>query len=422
MSFKFDVDSIRKQFPACRRTHNGVPVAYLDGPGGTQVPERVANKITDYLYNHNANEHGFFDTSRESDRLYDEARVIVADFLGCTAGEVAFGYASSQNNFNLALALVRGMKPGDEVLITDIDHRCNRSPWLALAEWGIVVKSIAVDKKTQQIDLEDMKKKLSSKTKVAAFNWASNALGTISDVKTMCAMAHEVGAVTVVDAVHYAAHSPIDVREIDTDVLLCSAYKFFGPHLGVIYIKKALLDKIEFYNVGTEDLTEIRKFHFGTPPFELICGVAEAVEFIASIGEQYAGYFEGQLKGLSGRRRNVVAGMLAIEEYEAPIAAYIRKELREIPGVTLYGPAEDQPRTSTIVFTMEGKKPCDICEVLGNHGIYAWDGDFYAVEIVNDVLGLKDAGGLVRLGLAPYNTIGDAERTIKLIKEIASKG
>jgi selenocysteine lyase/cysteine desulfurase len=269
--------------------------------------------------------------------------------------------------------------------------------------------------------MEDLKKKLSKKTKVAAFNWASNALGTISDVKTMCAMAHEVGAVTVVDAVHYAAHNPIDVRDIDADVLVCSGYKFFGPHLGVIYIRKALLDKLEFYNVGTDDLTGIRKFHFGTPPFELICGVAEAVEFIASIGEQYAEYFEDQLKGLSGRRRNVVAGMLAIEEYEAPIAAYMRESLREMPGVTVYGPAEGQPRTSTIVFTMEGKKPCDICEVLGDNGINAWDGDFYAVEIVNDVMGLKDAGGLVRLGLAPYNTIEDAERTIKVIGEIARR-
>ena len=421
MSFKFDVESIRKQFPACKRTLKGFPVAYLDGPGGSQVPERVANKITDYLYNHNANEHGFFDTSRESDRLYDEARVVVADLFGCDAGEVAFGYASSQNNFNLALALARDMKPGDEVLITDIDHRCNRSPWLALEERGIVVKSIAVDRNTQQIDLKDLEKKLSNKTKVAAFNWASNALGTVSDVKTMCAMAHKFGAVTVVDAVHYAAHYPMDVREIDTDVLLCSAYKFFGPHLGVIYIRKALLDKLEFYNVGTDDLVGIRKFHFGTPPFELISGTAEAVEFIASIGENYADYFKDKLKGLSGRRKNVVAGMLAIEEYEAPIAAYMRKALREMPGVTVYGPAEGQPRTSTIVFTMEGKKPCDICEILGDHGINAWDGDFYAVEIVNDVLGLKDAGGLVRLGLAPYNTMEDAERTIKLIGEIARK-
>lgn len=423
MIFKFDVDSIRKQFPACQRMHNGVPVAYLDGPGGTQVPARVGNKITNYLFYHNANEHGQFDSSRESDGLYDEAGEVLADFFGCEAGEVAFGYASTQNNFNLAFAIGRDLKPGDEIIITDIDHRCNRSPWLALKERGIIVKSILVDKKTQQIDLEDLKAKLSPKTKVAAFNWASNALGTISDVKTMCAMAHEVGAITVVDAVHYAAHCPIDVKLIDTDILICSAYKFFGPHLGVIYIRKEILKKIEFYNVQTEDLMEgIRKFHFGTPPFELICGAAEAVKFIASIGEEYSEHFTAELEGLEGRRRDVVAGMLAVEKYEVPMASYLRAELRKLAGITVYGPAEGQPRTSTVVFTVDGEKPADVCKILGDQGIYTWNGNFYAVEIVNDILGLKDVGGLIRIGLAPYNTMQDIERTLKVIQEIVTKG
>jgi len=422
MIFKFDVDSIRKQFPACQRIHNGLPVAYLDGPAGSQVPARVGNKITDYLFHHNANEHCQFDTSRESDRLYDEAREVFADFFGCEAGEVAFGHASTQNNFNLAFAIGRDLKPGDEIIITDMDHRCNRSPWLALRERGIIVKSILVDKKTQQIDLEDLKAKLSPKTKVAAFNWAANALGTISDVKTMCAMAHEVGAITVVDAVHYAAHCPIDVKLIDTDILICSAYKFFGPHLGVIYIRKEILKKIEFYNAQTEDLTGIRKFQFGTPPFELICGAAEAVKFIASIGEEYSEYFTAELEGLEGRRRDIVAGYLAIGKYEEPMAAYLRAELRKLPGITVYGPAEGQPRTPTVVFTIDGKRPIDVCKILGDQGIYTWDGDFYAVEVVNDTLGLKDAGGLIRIGIAPYVTMQDIERTIKAIQEIVAEG
>lgn len=420
MEFKFDVDSIRKQFPACQRTHDGIPVAYLDGPGGSQVPTSVADKISDYLFYHNANEHGAFDTSRESDRLNDEACEVVADFFGCEAGEVAFGFASTQNNFNLAFAIARDLKPGDEIIITDIDHRCNRSPWLALQERGMIVKSVKVDKNTQQIDLKDLKAKLSSKTKVAAFNWASNALGTISDVKTMCAMAHEVGAITVVDAVHYAAHCLIDVKDIGTDVLICSAYKFFGPHLGVIYINKEFLERVEFYNVQTDDLDGIRKFHFGTPPFELICGTAAAVTFIASVGANYEDYFSNELKGLEGRRRSIAAGMLAIEKYEEPMAKYLRAELRKLPGVKIYGPAEGQPRTSTVVFTIEGKKPADVCKVLGDQGINTWDGDFYAVEIVNDVLGLKDAGGLIRIGLAPYNTMQDIERTLKAIQEIVA--
>ncbi len=423
MEFKFNVDKVRSMFPACNRTLNGLPVAILDGPGGSQVPLRVANKISDYLLYHNANEHGAFDTARETDALYDESREIVADFFGCSPNEVAFGYASSQNNFNLAFAIARDLQPGDEIVITDIDHRCNRSPWLALKERGLVVKSVAVNRETQEIDLADLKAKLSPKTKVAAFNWASNALGTISDVKTMCKMAHEYGAITVVDAVHYAAHCPIDVKDIDTDVLICSAYKFFGPHLGVIYMKDPLVDKARFYNVETEDiLTGIRRFHFGTPPFELICGTAEAVLFIASIGEEYAHYFEDKLKGLTGRRRNVVAGMLAFEEYENPMAAYLRTELRKLPGVTVYGPAEGRPRTSTVVFTIDGKRPLDVCTILGDNGINSWDGDFYAVEVVNDVLQLKDKGGLIRLGLAPYNTRFDIERTLEVIKSIVAKG
>lgn len=421
MIFKFDVDSIRKQFPACQRIHNGVPVAYLDGPAGSQVPARVGNKITDYLFYHNANEHGQFDSSRESDRLYDEAREVFADFFGCEAGEVAFGHASTQNNFNLAFAIGRDLKPGDEIIITDMDHRCNRSPWLALRERGIIVKSVLVDKKTQQIDLEDLKTKLSPKTKVAAFNWAANALGTISDVKAMCAMAHEVGAITVVDAVHYAAHCPIDVKLIDTDILICSAYKFFGPHLGVIYLKKKVLDKIEFYNVQTEDLKGIRKFQFGTPPIELFCGAAEAVKFIASIGKEYSEYFTAELEGLEGRRRDIVAGYLAIGKYEEPIASHLRAELRKLPGITVYGPAEGQPRTPTVVFTMDGKRPTDVCKILGDQGIYTWDGDFYAVEVVNDTLGLKDVGGLIRIGIAPYVTSQDIERTIKAIQEIVAR-
>lgn len=423
MIFKFDVDSVRRQFPALQRIHNGVPVAYLDAPAGTQVPARVVNMIADYMFYHNANEHGQFDSSRESDRLVGEAGEVLADFLGCEAGEVAFGYSSTQNNFNLAFAIGRDLRPGDEVIITDMDHRCNRSPWLALKERGIIVKSILVDKKTQQIDLEDLKAKLSPKTKVAAFNWASNALGTISDVRTMCAMAHEVGAITVVDAVHYAAHRPIDVKSIDTDILICSAYKFFGPHLGVIYLKKEILKKIQFYNVQTEDLMEgIKKFHFGCAPLELICGAAEAVRFIASIGEEYSEHFTAELEGLAGRRRDVVAGMLAIEQYETPIASYLRTELRRLPRITVYGPAEGQPRTSTVVFTIDGKRPADVCAILGDRGIYTWYGNFYAVELVDDTLGLKEAGGLVRIGLAAYTTMQDIERTLKVVQEVVAEG
>ena len=422
MDFKFDVEGFRKHFPSSKREHNGEPVAYLDAPGGSQVPLEVSTAVSDYLLYHNANEEGLFDVSRETDAIYEAGREALADFLGCAAEEVGFGYSSTHNNFNLAMALLKSrLQPGDELVVTDIDHRCNRSPWLAMQDFGMIVKSVRVDPETQQIDMEDLKAKLSPRTKVAAFNWASNALGTVSDVKTMCALAHEVGAITVVDAVHYAAHFPIDVKEIDTDVLVCSAYKFFGPHLGVIYIRKELLEQLSYYNVGTEDLEEgIRKIHAGTPPFELIAGAAAAVDFIAETGEKYAGCFADRLVGLEGRRRNIVAGMTAFDEYEAPLAKKLREALRRMPGVKVYGPAEGERRTSTVVFTMEGKRAEEISRLLGDRGINTWFGDFYAVEVVNDVLGLKDAGGLLRIGLAPYNTEYDIDRTIKAIGEIAA--
>jgi cysteine desulfurase family protein (TIGR01976 family) len=421
MTFIYDVNEIRKDFPACERTKNGVPVAYLDAPGGSQVPRVVTDAITDYLLNHNANEEALFDVSRETEKMYEEAREACADFLGCKPGELAFGYASTQNNFNLAFALIKQLKAGDEIIITDIDHRCNRSPWLALEDFGCVVKSVRVDPETQQVDLDDLKAKLSSKTKLAAFNWASNALGTVSDVKTMCKMAHGVGAITVVDAVHYAAHFPIDVKDIDTDVLVCSAYKFFGPHLGLMYIREALLDTLDFYNVQTEDLTGIRKTHMGTPPFELCCGAAAAVNWVASVGQKYAPCFEDELKDLTGRRRNMVAGMHAFALYEEPLATKMRNALRQMPGVRVYGPAEGQQRTSTIIFTIENHLPADICNELGEQGINTWDGNFYAVEVVDVVLGLGDQGGLVRIGLAAYNTEQDIDRTIEAIRVIAER-
>jgi len=422
MNFSFDVDALRKDFPACGRIKNGLSAAYLDGPGGTQVPGCVAEKITEYLLCHNANEHGVYDTSCETDNLLIEAREICADFLNAKPTEVAFGHSSTKNNFDLAFAIGRELVAGDEILITDIDHLCNRAPWLALKERGVVVKSVSVDVRKQQIDMNDFSSKLSDRTKVAAFSWASNALGTVSDVAQMCGLAHKYGAITVVDAVHYAAHFPMDVKEIGADVLICSAYKFFGPHLGVIYIKEDLADKLRFYNVGTDDISKgIHKFQFGTPPFELICGTGEAVKYIAGIGKKYDAQFEKQLEGLHGRRRNIVAGLTAFEYYEEPLALYMRKEFRKLPGVTVYGPAEGEPRTSTVIITIDGKRPSDVCRKLNEYGVFAWDGDFYATVIVNEVLGLKDKGGLIRFGLAPYNTKEEVERAVRVVTDIVNE-
>lgn len=417
---KFDVQYIRDQFPAMKRMINGYPATYLDGPGGTQVPQRVIDKVVDYLINHNANIHGAFATSMETDALIVDARKTFADFFGCLWEEVSFGHNATTINFKLAHGLARDLKPGDEIVITDIDHEGNRGPWEILEEKGFVIKSTKLDLENCIIDMEDFAAKLTSKTKVVAINYASNGVGTISDVKKMVKMAHEVGAVTVVDAVHYALHGPLDVKDIDTDFLICSAYKFFGPHIGVLYAKKNKMENLRTIKVKEQEDWAPLKFETGTLNHEGIAGAAEAVEFIADIGAKYESEFMKELEGLEGRRRKVVAGMLSLESYEQPIAEYFIEALNNIPGLKIYGPPQNHPRTSTISFTLQGKTPKEVAEYLGEKGIFVWDGDFFASQLVR-VLGLRERGGLVRIGLAPYNTMEEIERTIEAIKEIAQK-
>lgn len=418
--FKFNIDYVREQFPCLSKTVNGLPAAFLDGPGGTQVPQRVVDKMAEYMFFHNANAHGSYVTSKESDALYWDAREVYADFLNCSAEEVAFGPNTSSNNFKFALGLIRNvLKPGDEILITDNDHEGNRSPWRTLEDFGMVVKSVKVRTDTFTLDEEDFRAKLTDKTKVLAINWASNATGTVTDVKKFIDEAHKVGAITVVDAVHYAPHKIVDVKAIDTDVLLCSPYKFFGPHFGVIYVKKELGEKVKTVRVMADDNTEMPwRLETGTPSMEAACGAAEAVEFIADIGKEHMEFFEKELSGLSGRRKNIVAGMMAIDAYEEPMAKRLRKGLREIPGLKVYGPAEDYPRTSTVSFAVDGVHANKIGTHFNDRGLFVWDGDFYAIEIINNVLKMEEKGGLVRVGFAPYNIESDVDRVIEAIKEL----
>lgn len=416
---RYDVKYVREQFPATKREINGFPVAYFNGAAGTQVPQRVVDKMANYLLYHNANKYGYYATSIETKELVMEAKEIIGDFLGCSADEVSCGYSSTTNNFLLSQAIARNLKPGDEIVITDIDHTGNRSPWIALEERGIVIKSVKVDAEKLILDMKDFASKVTPKTKVAAINWASNGCGTISDVKRMIEMAHSVGALTVVDAVHYAAHRPIDVKEIDTDFLLCSAYKFFGPHLGVLYGKKEVMLKLPTLRVLPipDDFPE--KFETGTPNFEAICGTAEAINFIADIGEMYEENFVSELEGLKGRRRNIVAGMLAIDEYEEKLSKYLSNQLRKIPGIKIYTVPEGHPHTSTISISMEGKDSAELCKYLAEKGIFTASGNFWAVQLIDKVIGLKDKGGVVRLSFAPYNTMQDVERVVKAIKDFA---
>ena len=420
-NFQFDVDYVRAQFPALSRSVNGNPAAFFDGPGGNQVPRRVVDAVVDYLYYHNANAGGEFITSKDNDRLFRRGREVLGDFLNCAPEEVVFGPNTTSNNFRLSYGLLRSLKPGDEVIITDIDHEGNRSPWRTLADFGIVVKSVAVDPETCTLVFDDFKAKLSDKTKIVCVNWAANACGTITDVKAYVDLAHEYGAITVVDAVHYAAHKPIDVKAIGTDILVCSAYKFFGPHVGVMYVRKDLGESIKSVRVYAEDNADMpTKMETGTLSVANICGAAAAVEFIADLGQKYGECFEEELGDLTGRRRDIVAGMLAIDAYEDTMVGRIRKELGEIENLKLYMSPEGTPRTTTVSFTIDGVNSAEVGKFLAEKGLFVWNGDFYALEIVHNVLKLGEQGGLVRIGLAPYNTIQEVERLLAAIKEFAA--
>lgn len=421
-NFKFDVDYIREQFPALSKTVNGIPAAFLDGPGGTQVPKRVVDQINDYLLRTNANIHGVFKTSLESDDRTWKAKETFADFFNCSPYEVVFGENSTTNNFKISYALARMLKPGDEVLVTDIDHEGNRSPWRTLEDFGIVVNSVKINTDDITLDFDDFKKKLSTKTKLLAINWAANSCGTITDVKKFIDEAHKVGAITVVDAVHYAPHRSIDVKEIDTDILVCSSYKFFGPHFGIAYIKKEVGDTFKTAKVIADDNTEMPyKFETGTVAMELAAGAAEAVEFIADIGRKHMEFFEDSIPHGTQRRKEIIAGMLAIDKYEEGLASQLREKLGAMDGVKVYGPKDGAQRTSTVSFDIAGKNCNDIAKFFAEKGIFVWDGDYYAIETITNVLKLESQGGLVRIGLAPYTVQEEIDRVISAVTEYISK-
>jgi cysteine desulfurase family protein (TIGR01976 family) len=420
---RFDVDYVRKQFPALSRTIAGHPVAYLDGPGGTQTPERVLDAVRDYLVNHNSNTHGFFATTEETDEVVLEARMAMADFFGCDWAEVSFGANMTTLCFLLAQSVGRDLKAGDQILITEIDHEGNRGPWLQLAERGVLVREVPVHTATCTIDFEAFEQMATEgRTKVVAVNYASNAVGTVSDVKRACEIARHVGALSVVDAVHYALHGPIDVRAIGCDVLLCSAYKFFGPHVGVQFTRGPVAEHIRALRLRVQEDEPPYKFETGTLCLEGLEGVTAAVDFIADLGRHHEDLVADRLPyGMSGRRHDVIAGMLANEIYEQPLARRLMDELDGIPGVTLYGPPAGHPRTSTVSFTIDGVRPEQACRVLGEQGVFVWDGHFYAIRLV-ERLGLMERGGLIRAGLCPYTTWDELERLVDGVRRLATLG
>ncbi len=418
---QFDVAWVRSQFPALSRTVNGRPAAYLDGPGGTQTPRGVLDAVHEYLVDHNSNVHGFFATTQETDRIILDARAAMADMFGCRPDEVSFGANMTTLCFMLAQSLAHSLSPGDQVLITEIDHEGNRGPWLRLAERGVLVREVPVHTSTCTLDLEALERMAhEGRTKVIAANYASNAVGTISDVKRIADIARRVGALSVVDAVHYALHGPIDVRAIGCDVLLCSAYKFFGPHVGVMYVRGEVAEHVDALRLRTQEPTPPDKFETGTLNHEGIAGTTAAVDFIAEMGRRNTDLVEAQVPaGLDGRRREIVAGMLANEAYEQPLARYLTSELADTRGVTLYGPPTGHPRTSTVSFTVDGYTAMEVARTLGERGLFVWDGHFYAVRLV-ERLGLIESGGLVRVGLCPYTTREELERLLDAVRSLAT--
>ena len=425
----FDPALVRPEFPALAALHDGRPVVFLDGPGGTQVPQRVIDAVAGYYRETNANVHGAFATSVRSDAILDEAHVAVADLLGAASpAEVKFGQNMTSLTFALSRSIGRILRPGDEVLISRLDHEANRGPWVAAAaDAGAVVREIAVDPVTCTLDTGSLDAALSERTRLVAVGLASNAVGTINPVAEIGRRARAVGAWMFVDAVHYAPHGPLDVAALGADFLACSAYKFFGPHVGILWGRAEIMDSLPAYKVRPA----ADHWETGTQNHEGIAGTLAAVEYLADLGERFGdavGASSGAGAGAgvagAGRRARILAGMRAIETYEHEMSARVLAGLAQIPGLTVHGPADPgrtAERTPTFAVTLAGWTPRGLAEALAARGIYAWDGDFYATTLVED-LGLAASGGVVRLGMVHYTTFDEVDRLIGTLRELAERG
>ncbi|MCX6069975.1 MAG: cysteine desulfurase-like protein [Chloroflexi bacterium] len=414
-----DIARIRACFPALTS-----PDVYLDNPGGTQVPHHVIDRMVDYLVTKNANHEGAFATSRASDALVDEARRAAADFFNATKPEeIVFGANMTTLTFHLSRSLAQGLQPGDEIIVTRLDHDANISPWLRVAkDRDCVLRWLDFDVEDGTLCLDQLDGLLSRRTKLLACGYASNALGTINPVAQIIARAHQAGALAYVDAVHYAPHGPIDVQALGCDFLVASAYKFFGPHLGVLYGRYDLLDGLPAYRIRPAPPEPPGKFETGTGNFEGIAGVLGALDYLAWVGETFgAEHAERYRSDLGGRRLLLKQAMSAIRAHEIEMGKILLDELRSVPGLRIYGLTEPRrldQRVPTFSFTLAGHEPRTVAEALGREGIYTWDGNYYALA-VTERLGLEATGGMVRVGLAHYNTRAEIERLGKALRAIA---
>jgi len=390
----------RKDFPSLRRRTDGREFAFLDGPGGSQVPEAVIRTLEDFYSTCNVNSHGNFPPSREVDRRMDAARETLAAFLGAAGPQcISFGQNMTTLNFALSAAIGYTLKPGDEVLITQLDHEANRGPWLRLQDRGIVVNEVKL-LDSGELDRADMGAKITSRTKVFAIGASSNALGTVNDIALARRLSKTVGALLVVDAVHYAPHFPLDVTAMDTDFLLCSGYKFYGPHVGVLYSKPGALDRLPTDRLSVQDTAAPYRIETGTLNHAAIDGTRAAVDYLASWGS-----------GATLRER-LVDAMTGISAYEHGLARFYHDEVSRLPGVRLWGPDfSTRARAPTVSITLQGHTAEQAATVLGGQGVCVWDGNFYAARAV-ELLGLADRGGLLRTGISMYTSQQDIHRLL----------
>jgi cysteine desulfurase family protein (TIGR01976 family) len=407
------VERIRARFPALARREAGWPVAYFDGPGGTQVPEHVARAVADYLLHHNANTHWAYATSVETDLLIADAREAFADLFGCTPLEVAFGANMTTLTFHVARALGRRWGPDDEIVVTRLDHQANVAPWTALAqERGVCVREVPFDPRSGTLDLEAFAAALGSRTRLVAIGGASNALGTVNDVQALAARARSVGALTFVDAVHLVPHELPDVRAFDCDLLACSPYKFYGPHLGVLFVRRDLLEDLDAPRLACAPAEAPERLETGTLSHEGIVGAAAAVDFLASLARP-------EPREKQDRRSHLVATYRELGRRGEALVERLWLGLDDVRGVRLYGPAPGRhPRTPTVAFTVKGHPSEKVARHLSlSAGVYASHGDFYASTVIED-LGLADEG-LVRAGAACYTTDEEVDRLVRYVAELA---
>jgi cysteine desulfurase family protein (TIGR01976 family) len=400
------VEEIRAHFPALERVHGGFPVAYFDGPGGTQVPRVVVDAMTDYLLRHNANTHWLYPTSEETDALIQRSREALADFLSGQPDEISFGQNMTTITFHLARGLARGWKAGDEIIVTELDHHANVAPWVQVArDHGFVIKTVRLNPADGRLSWDDLDRALGPRTKLLALGAASNALGTITDIRSATEMAHAVGALSFIDAVHYAAHEPIDVQLLGCDFLACSAYKFYGPHIGVLYGKREVVERIDIPKLLPAPDTSPERLETGTQNHEGIVGAGAAVEFLASLAREAL-----------PRRHALGRTFNTLHRRGSALIAMLWNGLRDIDGVTLYGPQPGTPRTPTLAFTMRGRSTNDVAIALAKRGLFVSNGDFYAQTVVERLGQAHD--GLVRVGCSCYTTTEEVERLIEAVREL----